>query len=57
MSDFRESFVTADDVRIRYLEAGQGSPVVHLHGAGGLMLTWRTRLRRQSARWGWTGCI
>lgn len=43
MSDFRESFVKADGFHIRYLEAGPGSqagsPVVHLHGAGGLMLT------------------
>ena len=36
---FREGFVEADDFRIRYMEAGQGAPLVHLHGAGGLRLT------------------
>ncbi|MBO0737083.1 MAG: alpha/beta hydrolase [Alphaproteobacteria bacterium] len=36
---FREGFVEADGFRIRYLEAGQGAVLVHLHGAGGLRLT------------------
>jgi len=36
---FREGFVEADGFHIRYLEAGQGPPLVHLHGAGGLRLT------------------
>jgi hypothetical protein len=36
---FEENYVEADGFRIRYLEAGQGTPLVHLHGAGGLMLT------------------
>lgn len=36
---FREDFVEADGFRIRYLEAGEGMPLVHLHGAGGLRLT------------------
>ena len=35
---FREGFVEADGFRIRYLEAGEGSPLMHLHGAGGLRL-------------------
>jgi pimeloyl-ACP methyl ester carboxylesterase len=35
---FREGFVAADGFRIRYLEAGRGAPLVHLHGAGGLRL-------------------
>lgn len=35
---FREGFVEADGFRIRYCEAGQGAPLVHLHGAGGLRL-------------------
>jgi pimeloyl-ACP methyl ester carboxylesterase len=35
---FREEFVEADGFRIRYREAGQGAPLVHLHGAGGLRL-------------------
>jgi pimeloyl-ACP methyl ester carboxylesterase len=36
---FSEGFVEADVFRIRYMEAGQGPPLVHLHGAGGLRLT------------------
>src|SRR5256714_15196460 len=35
---FAERFVEADGFRIRYMEAGQGTPLVHLHGAGGLRL-------------------
>ncbi len=35
---FREDFVEADGFRIRYLEAGEGPVLVHLHGAGGLRL-------------------
>ncbi len=33
---FEEGVVEADGFRIRYLEAGAGPPLVHLHGAGGL---------------------
>jgi pimeloyl-ACP methyl ester carboxylesterase len=36
---FREGHVEADGFRIRYLEAGAGTPLVHLHGAGGPRLT------------------
>lgn len=36
--DFREKFVDADGFHIRYLEAGQGDPIIHVHGAGGLRL-------------------
>jgi pimeloyl-ACP methyl ester carboxylesterase len=36
---FREADVEADGFRIRYFEAGEGLPLVHLHGAGGLRLT------------------
>src|SRR6266849_3060428 len=36
---FREGHVDADGFRIRYCEAGEGVPLVHLHGAGGLRLT------------------
>ncbi len=36
---FRERHVDADGFRIRYMEAGAGVPLVHLHGAGGLRLT------------------
>jgi pimeloyl-ACP methyl ester carboxylesterase len=33
---FREGFVEADGFRVRYLEAGDGEPLVVLHGGGGL---------------------
>ncbi|HEU0074579.1 MAG TPA: alpha/beta hydrolase [Dehalococcoidia bacterium] len=33
---FREGFVEADGFRVRYLEAGEGEPLVVLHGGGGL---------------------
>ena len=36
---FREGHVEADGFRIRYCEAGEGAPLIHLHGAGGLRLT------------------
>lgn len=36
---FEEGFIAADGFRIRYMERGQGPPLVHLHGAGGLRLT------------------
>jgi pimeloyl-ACP methyl ester carboxylesterase len=36
---FEEGFIVADGFRIRYLEAGDGPPLVHLHGARGLRLT------------------
>jgi pimeloyl-ACP methyl ester carboxylesterase len=36
---FTEGYVEADGFRLRYLEAGQGSPVVMLHGVGGLSLS------------------
>ena len=36
---FSENLVDADGFRIRYREAGDGAPLVHLHGAGGLRLT------------------
>ena len=39
MSAFREGFVEADGFRIRYMEAGRGPSLVHLHGAGGLRLS------------------
>ena len=38
MSEFREAHVEADGFRIRYMEGGDGEPLVHLHGAGGLRL-------------------
>ncbi len=36
---FTEAYVEADGFRIRYCEAGQGEPLVCLHGAGGLRLS------------------
>lgn len=33
---FEEGYVETDGFRIRYMEAGKGTPLVHLHGAGGL---------------------
>jgi pimeloyl-ACP methyl ester carboxylesterase len=36
---FREGFVEADGFHIRYMEAGVGPALIHLHGAGGLRLT------------------
>ena len=36
---FREGFVEADGFRIRYMDAGQGPALVHLHGAGVLDLS------------------
>jgi len=36
LKTFREGFVEADGFRIRYLEAGEGEPLVVLHGGGGL---------------------
>ncbi len=36
---FTERFVAADGFDIRYLEAGDGPPLVCLHGAGGLRLS------------------
>ena len=36
---FREDFVEADGFRIRFMEAGEGTALVHLHGAGGMRLT------------------
>jgi pimeloyl-ACP methyl ester carboxylesterase len=35
---FREGHLEADGFRIRYAEAGEGSALVHLHGAGGMRL-------------------
>ncbi len=36
---FSEDFVEADGFRIRFMAAGEGTPLVHLHGAGGMRLT------------------
>ena len=36
---FHDGFVDADGFRIRYMEAGEGPPLICLHGAGGLHLS------------------
>jgi pimeloyl-ACP methyl ester carboxylesterase len=36
---FSEDHVEVDGFRMRYMEAGHGAPLIHLHGAGGLRLT------------------
>lgn len=36
---FRENFIEADGFHIRYMEAGDGPPLIHLHGAGGARLS------------------
>jgi 4,5:9,10-diseco-3-hydroxy-5,9,17-trioxoandrosta-1(10),2-diene-4-oate hydrolase len=38
-ASFSEGYVEADGFHIRYMTAGQGTTLVHLHGAGGLRLT------------------
>ena len=38
-AEFSESWIKADGFRIRYREAGQGKPLVCLHGGGGLRLS------------------
>ena len=47
---FRERWVEADGFRIRFMEAGDGPPLLHLHGAGGLQLTPAHQLLRRSFR-------
>lgn len=47
---FAERFVEADGFRIRYLEGGEGPPLVCLHGAGGLRLTRAHELLHESHR-------
>src|SRR5437867_13290331 len=37
--EFSENHVEADGFRIRYAEAGQGSPLVCFHGAGGMRVS------------------
>ena len=36
---FAEAFVDADGFRVRYLSAGEGPPLVHIHSAGGLKIS------------------
>lgn len=48
--EFVEGHVEAGGLRIRCLEAGEGAPLVHLHGAGGLRLTAAHELLAQRFR-------
>jgi pimeloyl-ACP methyl ester carboxylesterase len=45
-----ERWIEADGLRIRYVEAGQGAPLVHLRGDGGLHLTPAHELLARHAR-------
>jgi len=47
---FTEKYVEADGFRIRYMEAGDGPVLVHLHGAGGLRLSPAHDLLAKSCR-------
>ena len=47
---FHEGFVEADGFRIRFMTAGEGMPLVHLHGAGGMRLTRAHELLSQRHR-------
>jgi pimeloyl-ACP methyl ester carboxylesterase len=49
-ASFQEGHVEADGFRIRYMEAGEGPPLVHLHGAGGLRLSPAHELLRRHFR-------
>jgi pimeloyl-ACP methyl ester carboxylesterase len=49
-NSFREGYVEADGFRIRYMAAGEGAALVHLHGAGGLRLTPGHELLRRRFR-------
>src|SRR5256885_16080785 len=41
---FTAHFARIDDVRIRYLDAGAGTPVIFIHGLGASMYAWRKNL-------------
>jgi pimeloyl-ACP methyl ester carboxylesterase len=47
---FEEKYVDADGFHIRYLEAGSGPPLVHIHSAGGLRISEAHTLLAQSYR-------
>jgi pimeloyl-ACP methyl ester carboxylesterase len=50
VTEFREAHVEADGFRIRYMEAGDGPPLVHLHGAGGQRINPAHRLLAERFR-------
>src|SRR5437773_9812962 len=41
---FTAHFARIDDVRIRYIDAGAGTPVIFIHGLGASMYAWRKNL-------------
>lgn len=47
---FKEAFVEAGGVRVRYVEAGSGRPIVYLHEGGNLQLSAAYELLAQSFR-------
>lgn len=47
---FTESSIEADGFRIRYQEAGQGAPLVSLHGAGGMRISRAHALLAEQSR-------
>jgi pimeloyl-ACP methyl ester carboxylesterase len=47
---FQEKFVDADGFCVRYLEAGSGPPLVHIHSAGGLRINRAHELLAESYR-------
>ena len=50
MVDFTERYVEADGFRIRYKDGGSGSPLVTLHGAGGMRVSRSHELLAESHR-------
>jgi pimeloyl-ACP methyl ester carboxylesterase len=50
VTEFREAYVEADGFRIRYVEAGDGPALVHLHGAGGQRINPAHKLLAQRYR-------
>jgi pimeloyl-ACP methyl ester carboxylesterase len=43
-SDFVPRYVTVEGTRLRYVDAGGGTPVIFLHGLGASLYTWRHTL-------------
>jgi pimeloyl-ACP methyl ester carboxylesterase len=50
VTSFEEKYVDADGFCVRYLEAGSGPPLVHIHSAGGLRITRSHELLAQQHR-------
>ena len=45
LTGLRINYTTINAQRYKYLEAGQGKPIILLHGAGGSKFMWRTVMR------------